>query len=274
MNEPPEKSGLSGYKIGYKKPPRDTRFKPGRSGNPRGRPKGAKSRVPKSLKKMRDLVIKEAYREVAIQDKHGQVSMPVVQAALRSLGLKAAQGNVPAHRLMIEITSRAEADELKDRMEVFDRFAGYKIKKSAELKAYKSRGEKPPQMLPHPDDIEIDYETGEVTFHGPVSEDDLAIWNRAHGTVEHLSHEISQLKEELEHLPEGDESIAWINEEIEGHQFVILTAALSILRRWKLPVWKMFHAKVPMDELTWHLDHDTDPKPPKRFEKIVKAKRG
>ena len=31
------------YKVGYKKPPEETRFKPGQSGNPKGRPKGAKS---------------------------------------------------------------------------------------------------------------------------------------------------------------------------------------------------------------------------------------
>ena len=31
-----------GYKIGYGKPPRHTRFKPGASGNPRGRPRRSK----------------------------------------------------------------------------------------------------------------------------------------------------------------------------------------------------------------------------------------
>lgn len=29
--------------VGYRKPPRSTRFKPGESGNPKGRPKGAKN---------------------------------------------------------------------------------------------------------------------------------------------------------------------------------------------------------------------------------------
>ena len=29
--------------VGYKKPPRDSQFKPGRSGNPTGRPKGSKN---------------------------------------------------------------------------------------------------------------------------------------------------------------------------------------------------------------------------------------
>ena len=40
----PKKPTASGsgadYEVGYGKPPRHTRFQPGRSGNPRGRPKG------------------------------------------------------------------------------------------------------------------------------------------------------------------------------------------------------------------------------------------
>jgi hypothetical protein len=38
---PSEKKG--DYEVGYGKPPRDTRFPKGQSGNPRGRPSGAKN---------------------------------------------------------------------------------------------------------------------------------------------------------------------------------------------------------------------------------------
>jgi hypothetical protein len=271
MSEPPKLPPSGDYDVGYAKPPRNTRFKPGQSGNPRGRPKGAKNKGPKSLTKLRDLAIREAYREVTIQDKQGPVSVPVVQAAFRSLALNAAKGNVSAHRLLLEITSRAEADELKERLETFQKFSAYKKKKLAELEACKSRGETPPLMLPHPDDIEIDYETGEVTVHGPFNEDDLANWNRLHGIIEQLGAEIGLYKKELEDLEGGDDSVAWIREEIEGHQYIILTAALSILRRWKLPLIKMFRPHVPLIELKHHFENGTDPKPPKRFEKIART---
>jgi len=36
-----------GYDVGYGKPPAHSRFKPGQSGNPRGRPKGVKNKRPK-----------------------------------------------------------------------------------------------------------------------------------------------------------------------------------------------------------------------------------
>ena len=45
------------YKVGYGKPPRHTRFEPGRSGNPRGRPPGAKNLQTLLNKALNELVI-------------------------------------------------------------------------------------------------------------------------------------------------------------------------------------------------------------------------
>src|ERR1700756_4811734 len=45
------------YEVGYGKPPRHTRFEPGRSGNPRGRPPGAKNMKTPLSKALNELLV-------------------------------------------------------------------------------------------------------------------------------------------------------------------------------------------------------------------------
>ncbi len=55
------------YEVGYGKPPKATRFKKGRSGNPKGRPKGAKG-VNASLKRELEtkITVREGSHEIRI----------------------------------------------------------------------------------------------------------------------------------------------------------------------------------------------------------------
>ena len=49
------------YDVGYGKPPVTTRFKKGKSGNPRGRRKGAKNKLPTlNEERLKSIVIGEA----------------------------------------------------------------------------------------------------------------------------------------------------------------------------------------------------------------------
>lgn len=41
--QPSDKDTSGDYEVGYRKPPKHTRFQPGQSGNPKGRPKGTKN---------------------------------------------------------------------------------------------------------------------------------------------------------------------------------------------------------------------------------------
>ena len=273
MDEPPKLPRSADYEVGYGKPPKTGQFKRGRSGNPKGRPRGSTNKGPKSLRGMRDLVIKEAYREVRIQDKDGPISLPVVQAALRSLTLKAAQGNVQANKHLADMLSKAEADVARERLEMVDRVLAYKKEKRAEIRAYQARGEKPPPMLPHPEDIEINYENGEVIFHGPANEDDLGVWNRLHGTRQAAEEDIQWYRAELA-SPDADEDLkSFLREEIDGDLFILMTACLSIARRWRLPAHQVVSPHLPFDAFTRHLSDGTDPKPTKRYKKIVERSR-
>jgi len=50
------KGGGSGNRVGYGEPPKHTQFKPGQSGNPKGRPKGRKNIKTEVLEKLNSTV--------------------------------------------------------------------------------------------------------------------------------------------------------------------------------------------------------------------------
>src|SRR5687768_13386603 len=88
------------YEVGYAKPPVATRFKPGQSGNPRGRRKGAAKTVAPALndERLKTIILEEAYRTININDQTGQIDIPMAQAVVRSLAVNAAKGSQRAQR--------------------------------------------------------------------------------------------------------------------------------------------------------------------------------
>jgi hypothetical protein len=101
----------SDYEVGYRKAPVTTRFKPGRSGNPLGRPKRS-SENPNGLndERLKAIVLDEAYRLVTINDPNGRIDIPIAQAVVRSLAVNAATGNQRAQRLFTELLASVERD--------------------------------------------------------------------------------------------------------------------------------------------------------------------
>jgi hypothetical protein len=77
-------SATPGYEVGYGRPPVHTRFKPGQSGNPKGRPKGSKS--PKA-------VLEEVLaRPITIIEGGRRRTIKQVEAILMALAAKALRG--------------------------------------------------------------------------------------------------------------------------------------------------------------------------------------
>jgi len=86
---------MPNYQVGYGRPPRHTRFQKGRSGNPRGRPKGAQS-----FARLANQVFNE---KISIKENGERRIITKQQAALKQLANKAASGDAAAIRDMLRL---------------------------------------------------------------------------------------------------------------------------------------------------------------------------
>lgn len=102
------------YDVGYGKPPVRTQFKPGESGNPKGRPKGQRNLATD---------LEEELNEKILVNENGQQSTVTKQRAMiKALLAKALKGDTRAANALIQLTlgleqgksARSEAAPLDD----------------------------------------------------------------------------------------------------------------------------------------------------------------
>jgi hypothetical protein len=115
--------------VGYKRPPSDTRFRPGRSGNPAGRPKRRVS--------FWDALLTEL--AAAMPGKDPEQARSKLQALVKTLVDTAIAGNARAQSLVVGALARlgdaenSEAPPLTpDDMEILDAYVGGELKRRAE----------------------------------------------------------------------------------------------------------------------------------------------
>jgi Family of unknown function (DUF5681) len=85
-------------RVGYRRPPRHSRFQRGQSGNPRGRPKGVKS--------LPDIVRKIVGQKVTVTENGRGRRIPRLEAILLRAAGEASRGDPRALRLLLQLTER------------------------------------------------------------------------------------------------------------------------------------------------------------------------
>jgi Family of unknown function (DUF5681) len=85
--------------IGYGSPPDHSKFQPGKSGNPNGRPKQSKPDID-----VKNLFFDELLREVSLLVDGRQVTMPAIQIIARRLATDAMKGSVKALAIFERMT--------------------------------------------------------------------------------------------------------------------------------------------------------------------------
>lgn len=156
--------------IGYGKPPKRTQFQPGVSGNPRGRPRGSKNVRPALREdQLTKLIFQEANRKINIREDGRARKIKMAEAILRSLAAKAAQGHRLHQKLFLELYSQSEASQREQDEKALDIVIKYKWRAERVLEQCKTTGEKPPELIMHPDHIHLDMKTGKITYTGPTA---------------------------------------------------------------------------------------------------------
>jgi hypothetical protein len=84
--------------VGYKKPPKASRFQKGRSGNPSGRPRKTPG-IPEMLAKV-------SKQKILTNGKNGHKYMTKLEASITQLMNKSASGDLKAEKLLMEIMMR------------------------------------------------------------------------------------------------------------------------------------------------------------------------
>ena len=172
-DKPPK--NLRTYEVGYGQPPKDKRFKPGTSGNPKGRPKGKKS-APHSVDAhaMMALFFAESERKVAVTENNKVKNISIGQAVMRSLAIKAATGDHRSQKLYLDYAVRFSEEKQKKGEELSEALINYKVHWEEKIHQANKAGISIDDPVPHPDQIIIQSD-GKVIIRGPQTrqEDNL-----------------------------------------------------------------------------------------------------
>lgn len=168
------------YDVGYGKPPTQTRFKTGRSGNPKGRPKGAGSkhkRLVAYLQPTREIILEEAYAPVAMREGDRVVQVAAIRAVMKATIKAAVTGGQMAQRTLLQFTQQNENQVAEERRETFQSFMQWKAEREMDLKKCRAAGLPEPDFVPHPDDIYLDWDTFGVEVRGPMTPEQKAAFD-------------------------------------------------------------------------------------------------
>jgi hypothetical protein len=172
-------SGKRPYAVGYGKPPAEHRFPKGQSGNPLGRP-----RKPKALEgpdplavtaqAAIKLLLKEAYRQVRVREGDRTIEMPVIQAVLRRMGVEGATRSNVLGRHFAELVMSVEAEDRKNHLEYLEALVNWKGEGERAIEEAHLLGRPEPELIPHPDDVVLDFEAGIARICGPQTKQEKA----------------------------------------------------------------------------------------------------
>ncbi|MFZ0603430.1 MAG: DUF5681 domain-containing protein [Roseiarcus sp.] len=168
------------------------------SGNPKGRPKGARNKPPAfNEERLKAIIIDEAYRTIKVSEGRRQITIPMAQAVIRALAVNAARGQLRSQQIFARLLSDVESANKALNDQSLEAAIEYKADWERELERRAKLGIKGPEPLPHPDDVIIDLRTGRLNVKGPMTKEEKVEWDRMYARAEECDREIAEMTESL-----------------------------------------------------------------------------
>lgn len=201
------------YDVGRGKTPVHSRFKPGQSGNPAGRPKGSKNkRTVGHSDRLAQIILAEADREVPIKENGEAVKIPVAKAVMRSVIANSLKGVAKSQQIFFDATRHAAKHEDGRRYALLEAAVNYKENCRIIAENCEKADVPCPEFFPDPDHIKIDTETGEVSVIGPLTRDDHAEEIRYAALRKAFFEELSRFTQDI---GQDDESyLKWLDDNL------------------------------------------------------------
>lgn len=225
------------FGTGYQRPPKDTQFKKGQSGNPTGRPKKDKAAPPPvTITSYDEDVLAEMAKRDTVIDHGKKISVPRRQLLLGAQSAAAAKGNPLAQRnalaMSAEVERRAAAKAASDKAiaeKTFELMVTLKAIQQKTWDQFLITGKLVGDPYPRPEDILLDNHKQTYRIRGPYCIDDLP---RCLALMFHRDHAL----------------ITWVRMSHSDLQ----------PDKWIALQWLMFDALNKELPLAWQLDdHDT-----------------
>ena len=156
----------SDNKVGKGKPPQATKFRPGQSGNPAGRPRKP-AQTHERNGDISPFLLPELNREVTVTEAGVARTMTTEQLVVRQLVTIAARGNRLAGIAVLNLRSEAARYSREQRAVVYKFWKAYR-QSGRNSPPNWPRVDGCPALFPHPHDIIIDPTHVEVRFVGPM----------------------------------------------------------------------------------------------------------